>query len=227
MKRNIFILLIVASILIVFSILIFAETDKGIGKWSVFERIDPMNDTTIITFVLKADSGKSVYGKPIYLSIRKIYKEGDATVYRVYDKEGHQVNEITEPVLSEFDKKAGYTLEPRKKSERMEVWIDWGSYLGLGSYGSVNVLVRFDDEEVLKERGNLSNNHQATFLESSSWSGKDSKSNFLKFVIKLMSIDKFIVRVTPYEESPITAVFDVRGLKKAIEPYNDILHWIK
>jgi len=94
-------------------------------------------------------------------------------------------------------------------------------------YGSVNVLVRFDDEEVLKERGNLSNNHQATFPGSSSWNSKDSKSNFLKFVIKLMSINKFIVRVTPYKESSITAVFDVQGLKKAIEPYNDIFHRIK
>jgi type VI secretion system protein VasI len=36
-----------------------------------------------------------------------------------------------------------------------------------------------------------------------------------------------VAQVTPYNENPITAIFDVRGLKKAIEPYNDILHWIE
>jgi len=42
-----------------------------------------------------------------------------------------------------------------------------------------------------------------------------------------MNVDKFIAQVTPYSESPITAVFDVRGLKKAVEQFNDILRWIK
>jgi len=42
-----------------------------------------------------------------------------------------------------------------------------------------------------------------------------------------MKVDRFVAQVTPYNEIPIMSVFDVRGLKKAVEQFNDILHWIK
>lgn len=42
-----------------------------------------------------------------------------------------------------------------------------------------------------------------------------------------MNVDRFVAQVTPYSENPITAVFDLRELKKAVEQFNNILHWIK
>lgn len=49
----------------------------------------------------------------------------------------------------------------------------------------------------------------------------------IKFIRKLMNVDRFVAQVTPYSENPITAVFDLRELKKAVEQFNNILHWIK
>ena len=42
-----------------------------------------------------------------------------------------------------------------------------------------------------------------------------------------MEADKLAIQITPYNEGPTTAVFDVRGLKNAVEEFNDALGWIK
>jgi len=42
---------------------------------------------------------------------------------------------------------------------------------------------------------------------------------------KLMVTDKFVARTTPYNENPVTAIFDTRGLSKAIEPLRDACGW--
>jgi type VI secretion system protein VasI len=37
--------------------------------------------------------------------------------------------------------------------------------------------------------------------------------------------DKFIVQATPYDESPVTAVFDTTGMKVALAPLMDVCGW--
>ena len=39
--------------------------EGSIGKWVRDTRINPIDDTTTITFRLVSDSGRSTYGKPI------------------------------------------------------------------------------------------------------------------------------------------------------------------
>ncbi|MBA3061768.1 MAG: hypothetical protein FP833_02210 [Atribacteria sp.] len=143
---------------------------KGTGKWIFEKKINPIDDTTTITFVLNSDSGESVYGKSISLVLR----------YR---------------------------------SEKTEAYIGWSSYLG----SEANVLTRIGIEKASTQTWSLSTDSQGTFYP------KDAT----KFIQKLMEIDSFVAQVTPYNENPITAVFDVRGLKNAVEQFNDILHWIK
>jgi len=143
---------------------------KGTGKWRFDKKINPIDDTITITFILNSDSGESTYGQPIYLVLR----------YR---------------------------------SKETEAYIGWKSYLG----DKANVLTRMGTEKASTQTWSLSTDSQATFYP------KDG----IKFIQKLMNVDKFIAQVTPYSESPITAVFDVRGLKKAVEQFNDILRWIK
>ena len=52
---------------------------EGSGKWKVSKEVNPIDDTTTIIFALKSDSGKSVYGEPIYLVLR--YKSKKTEVY--------------------------------------------------------------------------------------------------------------------------------------------------
>lgn len=143
---------------------------KGTGKWTSSKEINPIDDTVTITFILNSDSGKSTYGKAIYLVLRY-------------------------------------------KSKKTEVYIGWSSYLG----SEAQVLTRIGDEKAITQTWSLSTNSQATFYP------KDD----IEFIKKLMNVDKFVAQATPYSESPITAVFDVKGLKKAVEQFNDILGWIE
>ena len=48
-----------------------------------------------------------------------------------------------------------------------------------------------------------------------------------KFIRKLMAADKFVAEVKGICKTKLTAVFDVRGLKDAVEEFNDTLGWIK
>ena len=219
-KQNTILLMLVGVLILIFCFTAIGFA-KDTGKWTYRKTADPMYDTSIVNFTLQSDSGRSV------LVFSRTYKENDVIVYRVHDKEGHYVDTINEPVLSEPDKDAGYTLEPREKSERMNIWIDWGSYLGQGTYGFVHVLVRFDDEEAFSDSYFLTNNNTGTILKASTSMVKNSRIKFIEFIRKFMSHDQFIARGTPYNRNPITAVFDVRGLENAIMQYSDNLEWIK
>ena len=103
----------------------------------------------------------------------------------------------------------------RYKSGIAELYMNWHDYLGSST---TSVTYRFGTGEAVTDRYWLiSNDYEATFRTQ----------NTIRFIQKLMTIDRFVAQVTPYSENPVTAVFDVRGLKKAIEPYNYTLHWIK
>ena len=54
-----------------------------------------------------------------------------------------------------------------------------------------------------------------------------SSKNTIKFIRGLMEVDRFVAKIRSYNENPSTAVFDVRGLKNAVEEFNDTLGWIK
>jgi len=61
----------------------------------------------------------------------------------------------------------------------------------------------------------LSTDSQATFYPE----------NARELIKKLLETDKLALQCTPYAESPITAIFDVRGLKNISIKYKDSLHW--
>jgi len=143
---------------------------KGTGKWRFDKKINPIDDTITITFILESDSGESIYGQPIYLVLRY-------------------------------------------QSKKTEAYINWNSYLG----SEANVLTRMGTEKASTQTWSLSTNSQAIFYP------KDD----IEFIRKLINVDKFVAQVTPYNENPITVTFDVLGLKKAVEQFNDILHWIE
>jgi len=111
----------------------------------------------------------------------------------------------------------------RYRSETTDVIIDWNSYLK----SSPKVMYKFGNQEAFQRNAGLSADDEATFYHYwQDYSGNPTGS--IDFIRHLMKVDRLVAQLTPYNEIPITAVFDVRGLKETIEPYNDILRdWVK
>lgn len=139
-----------------------------VGKWSVSTKIDPIDDSQIILFVLTADSGEGVYGGPIGLIIRH-------------------------------------------SSEGTEIYVNWASYMGSDAY----VTLRVGQEPAQQDEWMMSSDSKATFYPG----------NTVGLVKKLFAADKMVVQCTPYSENPITAIFDIRGLKNVSIPYAEMLGW--
>lgn len=94
--------------------------------------------------------------------------------------------------------------------------INWNNYLS----DNTRVTYRFDKEKAVTRTWVGSVSKTTTFYSRKS---KDT----IKFIQKLMEVDTLTVQITPYNEGPTTAVFDVRGLKNVVEEFNDTLDWVK
>lgn len=49
--------------------------------------------------------------------------------------------------------------------------------------------------------------------------------NTLDLVRKIKNNDKLVLQCTPYSSNPVTAVFDIRGLKQEADAYMSDLKW--
>lgn len=99
---------------------------------------------------------------------------------------------------------------------KTDLAILWNNYLS----DNTHVTYRIDKEKAVTKTWIGSTNKTGTFYSRKS---KDA----IKFIQKLMEADTFAAKITPYNEGPTTAVFDVRGLKNAVKEFNDTLHWIE
>ncbi len=141
---------------------------EGKGKWQVSVEKNPIDDSKTVTLVLKAESGSSSWGQPVYLVVRC-------------------------------------------KSVKMELLINWQDYLG----SEAEVLTRIGKAEATTRVWHLSTDSKATFYPGTPTA----------FIKKLMACDRFIAQVTPFNENPITAVFDIRGLSNVIKPLQETCNW--
>lgn len=99
----------------------------------------------------------------------------------------------------------------RCQSNTTNFYIGWGDYLGSEAY----VLTRVGNKEAKKTAWSLSTDKKATFYPGSP----------IGFIKELMETDKFVAQITPYNESPVTAVFDISGLSEAIVPLRETCSW--
>lgn len=86
-----------------------------------------------------------------------------------------------------------------------ELYISWSDYVG----SEARVTTRVGDAPARTTRWSLSTNSQATFYPD------DDRAFVME---QLLGASQFVAQVTPYNESPKTAVFDVTGLDQAISP---------
>lgn len=101
-------------------------------------------------------------------------------------------------------------LMVRQQGGELDVYIVWNEYL---SEDRQRVTYRIDGEDPETLRWNVSTDNTATFFPSGD----------LELVRNLLDADTFVVRTIPYNESPITVTFDVRGFEAAARQFEDDL----
>lgn len=101
-------------------------------------------------------------------------------------------------------------LVVRQNGNTLEVYISWNEYL---SDDRQRVTHRIDDESPVTLRWSVSTSNNATFYPS----------NDVQLVRKLLRANTLVVRTTPYNESPMTVTFDVRGFEAAAREFEDDL----
>lgn len=101
-------------------------------------------------------------------------------------------------------------LVARCQSNATDLFIAWNDYLG----SEADVLSRVGEAKAVTRRWSVSTDHKATFHPSP-----------ITFLKSMMEADKLVAQVTPYNESPVTAVFNTSGLKNAIKPLRETCNW--
>ena len=101
----------------------------------------------------------------------------------------------------------------RNLSGATNVYVNWESYLG----SEADVLMRVGKEKAKTDRWSMSTDSKATFLPA--------KYNPVEFIGRLKTVETLVLQVTPYGDSPVTAVFNVIGFKEAIAPHVEELGW--
>ncbi|MEQ2352665.1 type VI secretion system-associated protein TagO [Pseudoalteromonas piscicida] len=103
-----------------------------------------------------------------------------------------------------------YVLIARCKSNETDVIIGWNEYLGR----EADVLTRIGSNEAVTMSWNVSTNSEATFHPAPE-----------SFLIQMLTSNKLVAQITPYNENPATAIFNTSGLKNAIIPLRETCNW--
>lgn len=118
--------------------------------------------------------------------------------------------------MSKYGKSISFVA--RCLSNTTEAYVIWNDYLGDDSGRMGNwkrVTYRIGDRKAKTARWTVSTDKEATFV--SGWAG-----DFLK---QMLDEDKMVLQVTPYNESPVTAIFDIRGLRSVLPELADTCNW--
>ena len=110
-------------------------------------------------------------------------------------------------------------LLARCKSNKTEVFVAWGSYMGSGGiYGSDlhPVTVRIGTDNSMNQYWSYSSNGKSTFAPQ--------PIKLLRQIVKSNST-KLVLQASPYSESPITAVFDTTGAKESLATLAKTCNW--
>jgi hypothetical protein len=99
----------------------------------------------------------------------------------------------------------------RQQEGALDLYINWNDYLG----SEARVTHRVGKDDAVTGLWNLSTDKQACFYPG----------NIPELITGLLENDSLVARVVPYNENPVTAVFDIRGLRAAAEPHAAELGW--
>jgi type VI secretion system protein VasI len=103
------------------------------------------------------------------------------------------------------------SMTVRCKKGKTEAYIDWATFLGSDE---IRVTSRVDKSTAITNSWSLSTDHKASFMPQA--------ANTLK---KFVGATSFVVNLTPYSESPITALFDITGAEEAFADIRRECKW--
>ena len=117
-------------------------------------------------------------------------------------------------ILDSNGKNTRYRRPPymvvRCKSNETNLYIGWSDYLG----SKADILTRVGSNKANTSRWTLSTDKKASFHPKP-----------IPFIKEMLKSNKLIAQVTPYNESPVTAMFDTSGLNNVIKPLQETCGW--
>jgi len=96
------------------------------------------------------------------------------------------------------------TLILRYKEGRITAYVDFDIFLGSDS---IDATVRYGKGSAEMETWSISTDSKAAFY----------MGDAMGFMKRLSKVDTFLIRVTPYNESPVTVTFSPGGVERVIE----------
>lgn len=115
-------------------------------------------------------------------------------------------------IRTPFGETVAPTIYVACREKKTEVFINWDVYLGLEQ---TNMLYRLDKQKAVEKNWSISTDTKAVFYKGSD----------IDFVRTLAKADKMFARITPYNESPVSATFDLSGLSDALKPLQKACGW--
>lgn len=149
------------------------------------------------------------------------------------DRGGWSISRRTNPLddsetvvamLSASEGTGGLLGEPvrliaRCQSNRTEFYVNWQDYLGdddndVRATGK-RVTYRFPPAEARTEMWNVSTDNDSTFV-----------ARAIPFLRVLVENERLVMQTTPYNEAPTTAIFELKGARRVLEPLAETCNWI-
>lgn len=116
---------------------------------------------------------------------------------------------VADSGLSKWNK--SISLIARCKNNKTELYINWGSYLGR----KARITTRIGKNKATTKNWDISTDSKASFY----------RGKTITLLRTMAKNEKAIFQVTPYNESPITAIFDIKGLNNALIPLAKECNW--
>ncbi|WP_233597644.1 type VI secretion system-associated protein TagO [Citrobacter cronae] len=98
------------------------------------------------------------------------------------------------------------------REKKTELFINWDTYLGLNE---TQMLSRLDKQKAKTKTWDISSDTKAVFY----------RGNVIEFVKSLSQANVMFTQITPYNESPVSATFDLAGLSEALKPLQKACGW--
>ncbi|HRQ63904.1 MAG TPA: type VI secretion system-associated protein TagO [Xanthomonadaceae bacterium] len=116
-----------------------------------------------------------------------------------------------EPIRDRFGRPTKVPIVLRCSENQTAAYVAWNSYLGSSA---PNVLTRFDRQPARTVRWSLSTDSRATFVPQP-----------VAWIKQLLESEMFLAQVTPYSESPVTAIWTLSGIQEAVKPLREACGW--
>jgi type VI secretion system protein VasI len=193
----------IAGVLLIFQSARPAESPSSLGACAAVQgdlaRLQCYDD-------LARKTGVSPKEEPAAGSDWKLYTETNP----VDDSKTVILSVVAKNARSKFGQP--FTLNLRCMSHKTAAYINWNEFLG---EDETKITSRFGQNQATTQSWPLSGNKQASFVPGDS----------VQFIKRLAHANQFIAQVTPYNESPTTAIFNTSGLTDAITPLAATCGW--